>query len=92
MGRLQVEIVVRGRHEEITPGEGKPGEDTEFGVKTAVAYYKLSFNGQVDVEIDILNMVFVTGGVDRLAEIRNALGVGGGSLDSLLSIPRIAGV
>lgn len=80
----QVEIVVRGRHEEISPGEAKPGDDTEFGAKTACAYYKLSVNGETDVEIDLLNMVFISGGVDRLAEIRNALGVGGASLDSLL--------
>lgn len=70
-----IEIVVRGRHEEIDMGEQKPGEGGEFKVKTAVAYYKLTWNGVTEIEIDQLGMVFVVGGVDRLAEIRAALGI-----------------
>lgn len=80
----QVEIVIRGRHEEITPGDAKPGEDSEFGVKSACAYYKLSVNGEVDVEIDFLNMIEIVGGVDRLAEQREALGIGGSALGGLV--------
>ncbi len=70
-----VEVVVRGRHEEIDMGEQKPGEDTEQKVKTAVAYYKLTMNGFVEIEIDILNMIERVGGVDRLAAQRAAIGV-----------------
>ena len=70
-----IEIVVRGRHEEIDMGEQKPGEGSDFKVKTAVAYYKLTWNGVTEVEIDVLGMVFIVGGVDRLAEIRGALGI-----------------
>lgn len=84
-----VEIVIRGRHEEIDQGKAKAGDDTEYSVKTACAYYKQSCNGQVDVEIDFLNMVFIVGGVDRLQEIRDALGASGGSLSSLVSGPSI---
>ncbi|HEY0626696.1 MAG TPA: phage major tail tube protein [Allosphingosinicella sp.] len=71
----RVEIVARGRHQEIDPGEAKPGEDTEFKVKTVLAYYKLEVNGVEEVEIDVLNMVFRVGGVDRLAAQRAALGI-----------------
>lgn len=70
-----IEIVVRGRHEEIDMGEAKPGEGGEFKVKTAIAYYKLTWNGVTEIEIDQLGMVFIVGGVDRMAEIRSKLGI-----------------
>lgn len=70
-----VEIVVRGRHEEIQMGEAKPGEDTEWEIKTACAYYKLTINGAVEIEIDMVNGIELVGGVDRNAEIRRAIGV-----------------
>ncbi|MBD9478525.1 phage major tail tube protein [Pseudoxanthomonas sp. PXM02] len=70
-----VEIVVRGRHEEIDMGEGKPGEDTEFKVKTACSYYKLTVNGRTEIEIDLVNMIEIVNGVDRLAAQRRAIGV-----------------
>lgn len=68
-----VEIVVRGRHEELDFGNAKPGEGTEHKVKTTCSYYKLTVNGTVEVEIDVLGMVFITGGIDRLAAIRQAI-------------------
>lgn len=69
-----VEILIRGRHEEIDMGEAKPGEDTEWKIKTAVAYYKLTINGRVEIEIDMVNGVELIGGVDRNEEIRRAIG------------------
>ncbi|GHD59835.1 phage major tail tube protein [Jeongeupia chitinilytica] len=70
-----VELVVRGRHKEIDPGKAKAGDDTEFKITSSVSYYKLSINGTVLIEIDVLNMVEMVGGVDRLAEQRRALGM-----------------
>lgn len=84
-----VEMVVQGRHEEIEPGEAKPGEDTEFGVKTTCTYFKLSIDGRDKIEIDLLNFVFVVNGIDRLAEQRRALGLDAGALASLVSPPRL---
>ncbi|MGO4222126.1 phage major tail tube protein [Lysobacter sp. TAF61] len=69
-----VEIVVRGRHQEIGFGNAKAGDDTEFSVKTACSYYKLSINGQTEIEIDLINMIEIVGGVDRLAAQRQAIG------------------
>lgn len=69
-----VEVVVRGRHSEIDAGTAKAGDDTEFTVKTACSYYKLSINGVTEIEIDLVNMVEIVGGVDRLAEQRRAIG------------------
>lgn len=70
-----VEIVVRGRHEEIDMGDAEVGEDTEWSVNTAVAYYKLTVNGAVIIELDPINGVEIVGGVDRTLEIRRAIGV-----------------
>lgn len=70
-----VEVVCRGRHTEIDPGNSEPGADTEHKVTTRLTYYKLTVNGEVLVEIDILNFVEIVDGVDRLAEQRAALGI-----------------
>ncbi len=70
-----VEIVTRGRHEEIDMGEWKPGEDTEFKVKSQLSYFKLTWNDVVEFEIDVLGMIEVVGGVDLMAAHRGALGL-----------------
>ena len=70
-----VEVVVRGRHEEIDMGDAEPGEDTEHKVVTTCTYYKLTVNGRDEVEIDFLGMVDTVGGVDRMAEHRRAIGL-----------------
>lgn len=69
-----VEVVMRGRHKEIDPGNAKAGEHADFKVKSALSYYKLIVNGITMIEIDILNMVFIVNGEDRLAAQRAALG------------------
>lgn len=69
-----VEIVIRGRHSEIDAGTGKVGDDTEFAVKTAASYYKLSINGRTEIEIDMVGMVFMVNGTDMLAAHRRAIG------------------
>ncbi|MEG3160913.1 phage major tail tube protein [Sphingomonas sp. LB2R24] len=68
-----IEITVRGRHEEIDMGESKVGEGGETKVKTQCAYYRLEWNGRVEIEIDVLNMIYIVDGVDMLAEQRAAI-------------------
>lgn len=68
-----VEVIVRGRHEEIDMGTQKAGGDTETKVKTTCSYYKLVVDGETLVEIDMLGLVYVVSGVDRFAAIRAAL-------------------
>ena len=70
-----LEVVVRGRHTEIDQGKAKAGDKTEFTVKSALSYYKLSIDNEVLIEIDLVNMVEVVDGIDRLEGVRNALGV-----------------
>lgn len=71
-----VEVVVRGRHEEIDPGDAKPGDKGKLTVKSPLTYYKLSIDGQVVIEIDLLNFVEIVNGIDRLADQRRAIGLG----------------
>lgn len=70
-----IEVIVRGRHEEIDFGEAKMGEISEFKVKHALAYYKLIWNGRTEMEYDPLNMILIVNGVDLMAQQRTALGL-----------------
>lgn len=69
-----LEIVVRGRHEEIDFGNQKQGDDTETSIKTIWSYYKLSIDGVKKIEIDIPNMIEIVNGVDLLAKHRANIG------------------
>lgn len=69
-----VEVVVRGRHQEMDFGSAKSGEDTEFTVKSTLSYYKLSINGTTEIEIDLVNLVEIVNGVDLMAAHRRAIG------------------
>jgi P2 family phage contractile tail tube protein len=72
---VAVEIVVRGRHEEIDMGDAAPGEDTEHKISTTCSYYKLIVDGEEVIEIDLLNFIEKVNGVDMLEAQRNALGI-----------------
>ena len=70
-----VEIVVRGHHETIELGEATRGEDTEQKITTTCTYYKLTVNGRVEMEVDLLNFIEIVNGVDLLAAQRKAIGL-----------------
>ncbi|HIQ19505.1 MAG TPA: phage major tail tube protein [Novosphingobium capsulatum] len=70
-----IEIVVRGRHSEIEMGDQELGSAADFTVTSALAYYKLIWNGRTEIEIDPLNMVQIVDGVDLMAQQRSALGL-----------------
>lgn len=69
-----VEVVARGRYSEVDFGSQKPGDDTETTYKMACSYYKLVRDNTVLLEIDLIAGIFIVYGVDRYAEIREALG------------------
>lgn len=73
-GPVAAELVVRGRHMEIDPGNAEAGSDTEWKVQSTLAYLKWTINGQKEVEIDVMNNVYLIGGVDRMAAIRAIIG------------------
>ncbi|MNW12465.1 Phage tail tube protein FII [compost metagenome] len=67
--------MVRGRHETIEMGDAQPGEDTEHAMTTTCSYYKLIVDGEVIIEIDLLNFVEMVDGKDMLEGQRKALGI-----------------
>lgn len=75
-GEIQaVELVVRGRHKELDSGEWKPGESSTTKVSGTNSYAKLTINGEVLYEIDLVNMIHIVDGTDLMEEHRNALGL-----------------
>lgn len=70
-----VEVVMRGRLTERDPGSTKAGDPTERTYKYSLSYYKETVDGQVELEIDVVNMVENVAGVDNLAATRSALGI-----------------
>jgi P2 family phage contractile tail tube protein len=70
-----VEVVVRGRHEELDLGDAKAGDKGKTVVKSTLTYYKLSIDGKAVIEIDLLNMIETVNDVDLLAEQRKAIGL-----------------
>lgn len=64
-----VEVNIGGRFTEITPGTSKAGDDTEHEFKVACAYYRRVVNGRVEIEIDMVNGVFIVDGRDIYADI-----------------------
>ncbi|HDL6948083.1 TPA: phage major tail tube protein, partial [Yersinia enterocolitica] len=59
---------------EIDGGESKQGEDTETKVSTQCTYYKLTIDGKVVMEIDVVNLIEMVNGVDLLEAQRKAIG------------------
>ena len=74
-GVSAVEITMRGRHSSIDMGSAKQGESSDFKVTSELSYYKLVVDNKTLIEIDIINMIEVVDGVDRLKDHRQALGI-----------------
>lgn len=70
-----MEIVLRGRHSELDMGGAKPGDDTEWKIKTTCTYYKAVIDGTTVIEIDMLSGLFSVGGKNRASELLDLLGL-----------------
>ncbi len=70
-----VEVVMRGRYEEIDQGNAKVGESGDMKVKLPLTYYKLTIDNVVMIEIDVVNFIEIVNGVDMLAKQRQAMGI-----------------
>lgn len=70
-----VEVVMRGRYQEIDMGDAKAGDKGSLNVKAGLTYYKLSVDNKVLIEIDLLNMIEIIDGNDILADQRKAIGL-----------------
>ncbi|WP_337263321.1 MULTISPECIES: phage major tail tube protein [unclassified Serratia (in: enterobacteria)] len=72
---IPVEIQTRGRFVEIDTGNAKQGENTQHKYSLKNTYCKLTHNGAVLFELDIINMVYIVNGVDRMAQHRANVGL-----------------
>jgi hypothetical protein len=70
-----VEVVLQGRWRELDFGTWKGGENSTLKMAVAATYYKYSSKGEDLIEIDLVNMVCLVGGQDRLATTRANLGI-----------------
>lgn len=70
-----VSISLRGGWKEIDSGTWKPGDKSTLKVSVALNYFRLTIAGEEVVEVDAKNLVRKVGGVDQMAEIRNAIGL-----------------
>lgn len=64
-----VEIYVNGRFTEIDLGKAKAGDNTEHKYTLPLTYYRRVVDGIAEIEIDMINGIFMVNGVDRYAEI-----------------------
>lgn len=71
----QVTHAMRGKITEIDPGTSKAGDKGTLKVSMNLSYYKLTHGARIVQEIDVVNMIHNSNGVDLLAPIRNALGI-----------------
>ena len=58
---------MRGRHKEVDSGEWKTGESNTTKVTSTNSYAKLTINGEVLYEVDLINMVEIVDGVDPVS-------------------------
>jgi len=70
-----IEIVMRGRFKEIDMGSVKTGDKTSMKLSATLSRFEYYENDIPLIILDPVNMVELVGGVDRLAEQRNALGL-----------------
>lgn len=65
----------RGQIREIDPGTSKAGDKPSMKVVMDLVYYYMEHDGQPVVEVDVINLIRMVGGVDKLAGIRSAIGL-----------------
>ncbi len=68
-------IETRGLIRQEEQGDWKAGDEgAALQITVTPHYYKQTIDGETVIEIDKVNMVFITGGVDHLANMKAALG------------------
>lgn len=68
-------VETRGLLREIDGGSWKAGEKGTLKCSFTAKYLKLTIAGKELIEIDIEGLKFITGGVDRNASMKTALGI-----------------
>lgn len=72
---IPVVIEMHGSFDEEELGTWKSGDKPQLSITVNLGYYKLTIDGDLIREIDVDNCVRNTGGIDRMASIRAAIGI-----------------
>ncbi|MCT4575073.1 MAG: phage major tail tube protein [Alphaproteobacteria bacterium] len=72
---VPVVIKLRGMFKELDMGKFAAGEKSQLQCSMPCRYYSLNIDGEDIIEIDVDNMIRKVNGVDKLSEVRNALGI-----------------
>lgn len=70
-----VEIVCHGRYGGVEMGDQKTGDNSQTTVNMACTYYKVMVDGEAIIEVDVINMIEIINGEDRMAAHRAAIGL-----------------
>lgn len=70
-----VEIYLRGRAKELDSGEVKNGEKTEVKMSFAYTYFRIEVEGEVLVELDLVNGTEIFGDSDLAESTKELLGL-----------------
>lgn len=70
-----VEVYVRGQAVELDPGDSTLGEKSEIKMSYNVTYYRLEVDGDVIVELDLINGIERFGDSDLAEELKRILGL-----------------
>ena len=70
-----VEVYVRGQAVELDPGDSTLGEKSEIKMSYNVTYYRLEVDGEVIVELDLINGIERFGDSDLAEELKRILGL-----------------
>jgi len=71
----QLSIVMRGTVRELASDAWQAGQKAPKTFSVDLQYYRYDQDGDTIHEIDVLNMVRIVNGQDRLVDIRNAIGI-----------------
>lgn len=71
---VQLHVYLKAITKSSTPGNLVVGDNMDTQVELEVLYMKVSLNGRLRVEMDKINYIYKVDGIDRLAEVRRALG------------------
>ncbi|MHA1540010.1 MAG: phage major tail tube protein [Alphaproteobacteria bacterium] len=70
-----ITIKLRGMYTEVDMGKLAAGEKSSLSCTITARYYALEIDGEPLIEIDVDNMTRVIAGEDKMASIRDALGI-----------------
>ncbi|MCI6382855.1 phage tail protein [Fusobacterium mortiferum] len=68
-------IIAKGIPKNLNMGTLGVGKTTDSSKEFSLTYLKVEIDGEVVLEIDKVNMIFIVNGEDMLAEVRAALGM-----------------